>query len=77
MTESTIIEAPTTTPTDRLAQQVTDDQLEAMTRTLTLPEAMRLGATVTTQAHGWGSGDTACALSAARIGATVAGYIKR
>ena len=49
-------------------------QLEAATRTLTLPEAMRLGATVTTRAHGWGAGGSACALSAARIGGRVAGY---
>jgi hypothetical protein len=61
-------------PVKKLSETISTEQLEAATRTLTLPEAMRLGATVTTRAQGWGSGGSACALSAARIGGKVAGY---
>lgn len=64
----------TADPVRKLTETISPEQLEAAIRTLTLPEAMRLGATVTTQADGWGSGGSACALSAARIGGKVAGY---
>lgn len=40
----------------------------------TLADAMREGSSVTTQEHGWGNGDTACALSAANIAARARGY---
>lgn len=52
------------------------EQLEAATRSLTLADAMRAGAAVTTQASGWGNDETACALSAARLGAQATGWIE-
>lgn len=41
----------------------------------TLADAMRAGAKVTTQAYNWGDGETACALTAATIGAKSYGLI--
>lgn len=41
----------------------------------TLADAMREGCTVTTKFQGWGRGTTACALSAAAIGARARGII--
>ncbi|MFD9734394.1 hypothetical protein [Umezawaea sp. NPDC059074] len=64
----------TADPVRKLAETITPEQLEAATRTLSLPEAMRLGASVTTQAFDWGHGDQVCILTAGRIGAQVAGY---
>lgn len=61
---------------EKLVSTIPTEQLEAATRSLTLMDAMRLGAQVTTQAVGWGCGDTACALAAARIGAQAAGWCK-
>lgn len=52
------------------------DQLEAATRPLTISGAMRLGSSVTTQAKGWGAGDSACALATARIGGAASGWCK-
>lgn len=43
----------------------------------TLSDAIREGATVTEQAHGWGDGNTACALSGAYIAARARGFIKQ
>lgn len=49
-------------------------ELEVLTR-YTLADAIREGASVTDQAHGWGSGGDACALSAARLAAKARGYL--
>lgn len=66
-----------TAPVKRLTETITVEQLEAATRTLTLADAMRLGADETTQeVGGWGSGDRACALTTAAMGAAAAQYIK-
>jgi hypothetical protein len=40
----------------------------------TLADAMREGSTVSEQEYNWGSGERACALSAATIAATARGY---
>ena len=42
-----------------------------------LSDAIREGSSCTTQEYGWGSGDTACALSAAGLSAAARGYIPR
>jgi hypothetical protein len=47
---------------------------EAVVTGYTLADAIREGSSVTTQEHGWGSGETACALSAGSIAATARGY---
>jgi hypothetical protein len=74
-TTTTAAPAPETVPseTDILAQ-LRAMELDAMT-SYTLADAMREGSTVTTQAHGWGSGANACALSAARLAARARGYL--
>ena len=41
-----------------------------------IADLIRQGCETTTQADGWGSGETACALSAAGIAARDLGYIK-
>lgn len=66
-----------TAPVKRLTETITTEQLEAATRTLTLADAMRLGAEQTEQSVGnWGHGDRACALTTAAMGAAAAHYIK-
>lgn len=42
------------------------EELEKLT-TLTLPDLIRAGCTVTTQAVGWGEGEKACTLTAAAL----------
>lgn len=64
------------TPVEQIKETVPTEQLEAMTRTLTFMDALRVGAQVTKQEYNWGSGRNACALSAARIGAEATGWIK-
>lgn len=49
-------------------------ELDVLT-SYTLGDAIREGASVTEQAHGWGSGGNACALSAARLAAKARGYL--
>lgn len=41
----------------------------------TLADAIREGSTVSEQEYGWGDGATACALTAAVIGAKSRGYV--
>lgn len=41
----------------------------------TLADAIRDGSKVSTQEYGWGNGATACALTAAVIGAKSRGYV--
>ncbi len=41
----------------------------------TLADAIRQGSTVSAQAYAWGDGTTACALTAAVIGAKANGYL--
>lgn len=48
-------------------------ELEVTTR-YTIADAIREGSKVTTQEYGWGSGDTACALSAAHLAARARGF---
>lgn len=42
----------------------------------TLSDAIRLGSKTSTQVRNWGSGDTACALSAGAIGAAALDLVK-
>lgn len=49
--------------------------IELNTMRYTLADAMREGSRHTTQAQGWGDGESACALSAAAIGAKARGYL--
>lgn len=49
-------------------------ELEALT-SYTLADAIRDGSGVTSQEYGWGAGENACALSAARLSARARGYI--
>jgi hypothetical protein len=62
------------TPEELLAQQIDAISLEVAT-SYTLADAIREGSTVTEQAYSWGSGNSACALSAAAIAARVRGYV--
>lgn len=50
-------------------------ELGVLTR-YTLADAIREGSTVTRQAYGWGSGEQACALSAAYLAAKARGYVE-
>lgn len=59
---------------DDILGQLRAMELQVMT-SYTLSDAMREGSTVTAQEFGWGSGATACALSAARLAARARGYI--
>jgi len=63
-------------PIEQVKETVSNDELEAMTRSLTFMDALRVGAKVTDQEYNWGSGNRACALSAARIGAQATGWIQ-
>jgi phage gp29-like protein len=42
----------------------------------TLADAIREGSSITEQAHGWGTGENACALHAAVISAKARGYME-
>jgi hypothetical protein len=64
---------------------IIDEKIEALQKELaivemdvltnyTLADAIREGSTVTSQAHGWGDGNTACTLSAAYLAARARGY---
>lgn len=63
-------------PVAEISKVASNDELEAMTRNLTFMDALRVGSKVTNQEYNWGSGNQACALSAARIGAQATGWIK-
>jgi len=49
---------------------------ERVTTGYTLADAIREGATVTEQAHGWGTDQTACALAAGYLAARARGWIE-
>lgn len=51
-------------------------EIELKTMEFTLADAIREGSKNTTQAYGWGNGETACALTAAVISAKARGYIQ-
>lgn len=58
-----------------MRKELGEIELDVVTNT-TLADAMRAGARVTTQAYNWGTGETACALTAAVIGAKGMDLIK-
>lgn len=72
------VKAPAKTkvdPTEQLKAELGEIELEVTTG-YTLADAIREGSSVTKQAVGsWGTGETACALSAALISAKARGYI--
>lgn len=57
-----------------LAETLRDIELGVLTEGFTLSQAIRLGCNVTEKAENWGSGDMACALSAANLARKAAGY---
>lgn len=63
-----------TTTEQTVIDQLKALELETMT-SYTLADAIREGSSVTSQAYGWGAGETACALSAARLAARARGYL--
>ena len=50
-------------------------ELDVLT-SYTLADAIREGSSVSEQSYNWGDGATACALTAAVIGASARGYVK-
>lgn len=64
----------TVTPVEELRRMLGAIELD-VTTSYTLADAIREGCGVTTQAYGWGNGDTACAMSAGVIAARARGYI--
>lgn len=67
-TEEKIVELQKTLNTEEI------DELKRMT-TYRLSDAIRSGSKVSEQAHGWGNGDTMCALHAAVADAHARGYM--
>lgn len=65
----------TSTPIETIKETVPADELENMTRGLTLADAVRLGSQYTNKRENWGSGSDACFLSAAYIVGEATGYI--
>lgn len=65
---------PSLTPEDTLRAELAEIELTVLT-SYTLGDAIREGCTVTRQAYNWGSGGTACALSAGAIAARARGYL--
>lgn len=59
---------------DRIAEQAAN--LDETFGSYTLADAIRRGSQHTEQAHGWGTGEQACALHAAALDAKALGYIK-
>lgn len=57
-----------------LLPELREIELEVVT-SYTLADAIREGSLVSTQAHGWGEGERACALHAAVIAARARGYV--
>ena len=73
----------TKTPVEKLRERIARelaDEIDAIgldvATSYTLADAIREGSTVTRQPVGWGSGDNACAMSAAVIAGRARGYIK-
>lgn len=65
----------TNTPVETIKSTIPAEELEVMTRGLTLADAVRLGSQYTNKAEGWGMGDNACFLSSAYIAAKASGYV--
>lgn len=59
----------------QLEQELGQIEINVLTN-YTLADAIREGSTVSRQEYDWGSGDSACALSAAAISAAARGYVK-
>ncbi len=57
-----------------LQQELGEIELNVLTN-FTLADAIRAGSLVSTKAEGWGTGDNACAMSAAVIAARAAGFM--
>jgi hypothetical protein len=64
--------------TDEVVEAIRQDLsgIEEKVMTPSLADLIRAGSQHTEKEEGWGSGDTACALSAAALGATALGVIK-
>ncbi len=65
----------TDTPIETIRETIPVEELEVMTRGLTLADAVRLGSEFTKKEEGWGSGDSACTLSSAFVFAKASGHI--
>lgn len=65
----------TDTPVETIRETVPVEELEVMTRSLNLSDAVRLGSQYTNKEEGWGSGDSACFLASAYIVGQATGYI--
>lgn len=65
----------TTTTLDPVIERIAEDLagIEDRVARFSLSDAIRLGAEHSTQAYGWGSGEDACALTAALMAARAAG----
>jgi len=59
------------------AEQISAEKLEEITKAPTLQDFIRIGASVTEPAEGWGEGETACALSAGVIGAMATKWLPK
>lgn len=60
---------------DELKQELGEIELDVMTG-FTLADAIREGSTVSEQAYDWGTGETACALTAGFLSAKARGYVE-
>ena len=65
----------TDTPVETIQETIPAEELEVMTRGLTLADAVRLGSQYTNKEEGWGSGANACFLSSAFVVAKATGHI--
>lgn len=59
---------------DELKGMLADIELDVLT-SYTLADAIREGCKATSQANGWGDGETACALTAATLAAKARGFV--
>jgi len=58
-----------------IRSNITDSELEGMTRPFDLADAIMEGSSVSSQSYTWGNGENACALSAAVMSAKARGYL--
>jgi hypothetical protein len=66
------------TTTEQVVQSIKDDLAQIEEKVLlntTVADLIRMGAPHSVQANGWGSGEQACALSAAALAAVAIGII--
>lgn len=61
---------------ERLTEDLGAIELGVLTEGYTLADAIREGSQVSAQAHNWGDGDSACALTAAFVAAKSRGYVE-